>query len=79
MESITTMFKDTLLKVLQDNIENSHTEEEQKKILEKFDELNIEELFKDFLNDISGETFLSIKKAENRPITPFFLAYCKEI
>ena len=34
MESITTMFKDTLLKVLQDNIENSHTEEEQKKILE---------------------------------------------
>ena len=51
------------LKVLQDNIENSQTEEEQKKILEKFDELNIEELFKDFLNDISGETFLNIKKA----------------
>lgn len=63
MKSITTMFKDTLLKVLQDNIENSQTEEEQKKILEKFDELNIEELFKDFLNDISGETFLNIKKA----------------
>ena len=57
MNSITTMFKDTLLKVLKDNIENSQTEEEQKKILEKFDKLNIEELFKDFLNDISGETF----------------------
>lgn len=63
MNSITTMFKDTLLKVLQDNIESAGTEEEQKKILDKFDKLNIEELFKDFLNDISGETFLNIKNA----------------
>jgi len=37
MNSITTMFKDTLLKVLQDNIESAGTEEEQKKILDKFD------------------------------------------
>ena len=63
MHDIETMFKDTLLKVLLNNIENAGTEEEQKKVLDKFYELNIKELFKGFLDDISGETFLNIKQA----------------
>ena len=71
MNSITTMFKENLLKILRDNIENAVSEDEQRKILDKFNKLNIEELFREFLDDISGETFLNIKKAMYEDVMHF--------
>lgn len=71
MNSITTMFKETLLKVLRDNIENAVSEDEQRKILDKFNKLNIKEIFKGFLDDMSGETFLNIKKAMYEDVMHF--------
>lgn len=60
-DEIIEFFTNTIEEAVKEGLENAETEEDAKRIIEKFENLNISEMFKDFLKDMSRDSFEYMK------------------
>lgn len=60
-DELTDFFTNTLSEAIEKELENAESEEEAKRIMDNYEKLDIQELFKSFLNNVSKEVFENMK------------------